>query len=36
MVDAHGVRSAIAAGVVTIAAGAVVVTLRRRSLDYLS
>jgi MFS family permease len=32
LVDAHGVRSAIAAGVVTITAGAVAVTLRRRSL----
>jgi MFS family permease len=32
LVDAHGVRSAIAVGAATIAVGAVAVTLRRRSL----
>ena len=35
MVDAHGVRSAILVGVGTIAVGAVVVTLRRRSLGSI-
>ena len=33
LVDAHGVRSAITFGVVTIVVGAVAVTLRRHSLD---
>ena len=35
LVDAHGVRSAITFGVVTIVVGAVAVTLRRRSLGLI-